>query len=471
MKRHKTARTMRISIEVLHKILHTIGSLPAELGGVLGSSDGGATITHYFYDECAETDAGVYYPNVDVINNYVIPDWSKKNVDIVGFVHSHPYGHDHPSPGDVAYAKRLMPGLQATSLAMPIVQSGADGIYQIKGYYIDQSANGHAAVEPAAIVTAEAGSEPEHFHSRVEQVYPLAVMRRKTVVIIGCGGAAEYTEHLARCGVGRLVLIDGDAYSPTNLATQQCYRDEIGLNKATALARRVSRIDPGTEVMGLPDFLDEDMSDADFMELVGPELLECPKDVLIAACTDDFYAQARVARLALKYGTPFLAAQLYEGGQGGEVIFTYPGVTPSCPRCLLTGRYDAYLNQGYRNDVGSHQTPIFATQRINSLKGFVSLMLLLYGEAPGSPFHDMLARVAGRNYLQVRMSQDSLLNPLFDKHFGASPYSFFDETLWLTQTPEPRCPDCGGCGDLRLVAGAIQDSRCLPKGGAVALEH
>ena len=457
---------------VLRKIHDSVGILSAEQGGLLGSSDGGKTIAHYHFDECADTTSATYTPNVEVLSKYVLPDWKARGIVVQGFVHSHPRGCICPSRDDEVYAAAIMAANDRSRLFLPIVQSADSGPFDIRGYCAELR---HGKVR---IVEAPIRIVPDHprqgsaalpppmsanlFHSRVESIYPLEVMRRKTLVCVGAGGAGEYLETTARTGVGRVVVMDGDAYSETNLATQQCYRDEIGQNKAVAVARRIARFDPEIEVVPVPRFLDDSTTDEEFEALVGPALFERPRDVLICGCTDNFFAQARAALLSLKYGTPFLAAQLYEKGQAAEILFTYPGVTPACPRCILAPRYHAYLSEGYENQVGSTGAPIFATQRVNALKTALSLMLFLYKES--GPFSGMLDEVADRNMLQIRMSPDpsSPVQPLFQRHLGASPYTFFDETLWIKTIPEDDCPDCHGLGDLSLLRGVIFDSRDIP---------
>ena len=479
----KSTPDMRITKDVLHAIKGTIGKRPAEQGGILGSSDGGETIDHYYFDEHAGTSAGTYSPNTEYINRVVLPGWEERGISPVGFVHSHPRGVRHPSQGDKEYAAPLMDAMGVERLALPIVQSGKSSKYELLGYFA-QSSDDEVQVTPANIVPVSAElppsdlscSETPEFHSRVEEEYPLNVMRRKRLIVIGCGGAGEYIEAMARTGIGKIDIFDGDTYSETNLATQSCYRDEIGMNKADATAMRVRRIDPEIDLNPVPRFLDKNMTDQDFLALLGDASRYAAKDILVAACTDNFFAQDRAMRLALKYGMPFMAAQLYAGGQAGEVLFTYPGVTPSCPRCLLADRYDAYLREGYENQVGSHQSPIFATQRINALKGFVSLMLLLYGENC-SPFDSLLDEVATRNFLQVRMYPESPVDTLFDRHLGTSPYSFFDETLWLTQTPDNGmngarlCPECHGWGNLQLLVNSVYDTRIMPFNGGDGRDH
>ena len=499
MKSFNPSHEIRMFESVYKKITDTVGSLPAETGGMLGSSDSGRTIGHFHFDECADTSAGTYSPDAETLSKYVLPDWKTRGIEVAGFVHSHPPGIPRPSHGDEVYAAAILAANDLDRLALPIVQSAADGTFSIHGYYAELHRGKTRIVDaPIRIVpdrlrrSRQSGlgemlhrsiSNPpaaslcpmpvcaSHSHSRVEGVYPLDVMRRKTLVCFGCGTTGEYLEAFARTGIGRMIIVDGDIYSETNLATQQCYSDEIGVNKADAVARHIARIDPEIEVVPVPRFLDDDMTDEAFEGLAGPALLERPTDVLIAGCTDDFFAQDRAMRLALKYGTPYLAGQLYERGKGAEVLFTYPGVTPACPRCILRDRYHAYLREGYENQVGSQDSPIFAAQRVNAIKGFVSLMLLLYKEK-GSPFSTLLDEVSNRNILQIRMhpGPGSPVHPLFEKQIGASPCTFFDETLWIPVIPETDCPDCHGCGDLSLLADAVFDTRDIPLGGELAYE-
>ncbi|BBO79221.1 thiazole biosynthesis protein ThiF [Desulfosarcina widdelii] len=70
------------------------------------------------------------------------------------------------------------------------------------------------------------------------------------VCIVGLGGLGGLvTESLARMGVGRLKLVDGDVFETHNLNRQLlCTTDAVGTSKADAAARRVAAIHPGIEV-------------------------------------------------------------------------------------------------------------------------------------------------------------------------------------------------------------------------------
>ena len=76
-----------------------------------------------------------------------------------------------------------------------------------------------------------------------------AVFREKKIVLIGLGGVGLYAlENLARAGIKRFVLIDGDVFEPSNL-NRQLYatRETLGQRKAEAAKARIALIDPAIE--------------------------------------------------------------------------------------------------------------------------------------------------------------------------------------------------------------------------------
>ncbi len=310
---------------------------------------------------------------------------------------------------------------------------------------------------------------------RVTSAYDLRRMARARVVAVGIGGAATFVEDLARCGVGEFVLIDGDTVSESNIATQQVYRKDIGRPKAPAVAPRRPHTPPaggGPPGRGNLHYPPHAAMRALCLEPIGGRR---PAVSLLCGLTDNFFAQARINAIALNLGVPSLCAQVWREGRGAEITFTYPGVTPACHRCILSSRYTAFLARGFVNDVTSHGTPIFATSRLNSIKGFLALALL-HHQSDGKPsevntrFADLTARIGDRNLLQIRMDPDlaeTVGVGTFDRVFGlpSSRSLLFDETVWRPQTPESgaggeaRCPDCGGTGDLRDAIGTFDDTR------------
>jgi molybdopterin/thiamine biosynthesis adenylyltransferase len=77
-----------------------------------------------------------------------------------------------------------------------------------------------------------------------------ARLLQATVAVVGLGGLGGYvTEALARMGVGRLILIDGDVFEEHNLNRQILSAEaRLGASKAQAARRRVAEINSGVEV-------------------------------------------------------------------------------------------------------------------------------------------------------------------------------------------------------------------------------
>lgn len=74
-------------------------------------------------------------------------------------------------------------------------------------------------------------------------------LRNAKVAVFGIGGVGSYcVEALARCGVGHLVLTDGDRVSPSNLNRQLiALHSTVGCLKTEAAARRIADICPETK--------------------------------------------------------------------------------------------------------------------------------------------------------------------------------------------------------------------------------
>lgn len=309
------------------------------------------------------------------------------------------------------------------------------------------------------------------YFKRLEGVYPEKVLD-KVIVCVGTGGARTVLENMARNGFHNFILIDGDKISPSNIATQGVFISEMGMWKTEAIRVRINDINPDANVICVNRFLNDDFTDDEFRECLRNFQGKVSTDYLVLGCCDTFEGNRRSSELSLKYGLPYIGAGMYQQGLAAEVIFTYPGVTPSCPRCMLRSRYEAYEEEGYKNDVTSAGCPTFATERLNTLIGFISIMILMHGDAPESPYNKMLDEVKDRNFVWIRMSpylsKSELGIGIFDRVFGApdtSKYTFMDEALWIPQHPdspefgEKPCKLCGGVGDLRRLKYKWADTR------------
>ena len=466
--------TWFITPQVYEEIRQTIGRKRPEQGGILGSSDG-KHIDHYYHDKTAACSGGTYTMNAAALNR-VIHEWNDNDVQLIGVIHSHPQGLTSPSAGDMETARQIIETVDVKGIFFtPIVQVSPklDGTIEIYPYSFERSVK----LQPHSLVIEKTVSEatnksrlseldrkaPNRFQ-RIESVFPDNLMRNKKIICIGCGGSRAFLESMARCGVGTFVLWDGDKIEDSNIATQNVYLSEIGRFKCDVIRDKILDINPSAKVKVINRFLDGTVSDEEFAKKTGIREGK-PENVLLLGCTDNFFVQDRCAQLAIKYGVPYLAAQIFAGGKGHEVIFSYPDVTTSCPRCMLESRYRNILSSPNAAGSGSSEgAAVCVTDHLNAIKSYMALNILCYNE-PKTPYYRVLDRFADRNYLMTKCAGDfssPAFEPVEQLERVETDLSFPFLTIAVGQTPEPDCPLCGGKGVLKSMKGSIANTRYLP---------
>ena len=115
-------------------------------------------------------------------------------------------------------------------------------------------------------------------------------LSRSTVAVVGLGGVGgAAVEILARSGIGKLILIDGDEFDVTNLNRQVlCTERDIGRSKAVVAGERVKSVCGEISVVCVSEFVTERNVDA----LIGDDISYCidaiddvrGKVALITAC-------------------------------------------------------------------------------------------------------------------------------------------------------------------------------------------
>lgn len=128
----------------------------------------------------------------------------------------------------------------------------------------------------------------------------VAKLKNCTVAVFGVGGVGGHcAEALARSGVGKLVLIDGDTVAESNLNRQMIARqDTVGMLKTEAAAQHIRGIIPDCEVECRQVF-------------VLPEVLETwdfTQFDYVADCIDTVSAKLAIAKICGSLGIPAISA-------------------------------------------------------------------------------------------------------------------------------------------------------------------
>jgi tRNA A37 threonylcarbamoyladenosine dehydratase len=83
-------------------------------------------------------------------------------------------------------------------------------------------------------------------------------LEKTHVLIVGLGGIGSFAgEFIARAGIGKITLIDGDSFDETNKNRQLTALDStLGKNKAIVLAERIRDINPTIELIVIQEFVE-----------------------------------------------------------------------------------------------------------------------------------------------------------------------------------------------------------------------
>ncbi len=136
------------------------------------------------------------------------------------------------------------------------------------------------------------------------------------VGVIGLGGlGGSVTEILARLGVGRFTLVDGDCFDESNLNRQLlCTVEQLNRPKAEVAGERVKSINPAAEVNAIKAFFTEQ----NCTELTTG--IDCLVDGL-----DTIQDRFLLEKICGKRQIPLVSAAI--GGTAGQITTIFPGST------------------------------------------------------------------------------------------------------------------------------------------------
>lgn len=149
-------------------------------------------------------------------------------------------------------------------------------------------------------------------------------MRKAKVLLFGVGGVGGYAaEALVRCGLGNLVVTDGDTVALSNLNRQiVALSSTVGRYKAEVFAERAKEIDPEATVIANCTFFNAETADSfDFSAY----------DYVIDA-VDDVWAKTEIIVRATAAGVPVISA-MGAGNKLDPALFRVADIsdTKVCP--------------------------------------------------------------------------------------------------------------------------------------------
>ena len=176
-------------------------------------------------------------------------------------------------------------------------------------------------------------------YSRVQGIFDANDLKRKTVCVIGLGSGGSFgAVELAKCGVGRFILVDFDRLHTHNVTRHICGIGDVGRFKTHAVRDVILQHSPAAQV----ECWENDITEDDLLL----EQVVSGSDLVFAA-TDTEVSKYIINDVCLSKGVPAVYGGVYERAFAGEAIRVIPG---------LTGCY-ACVRQGLSNTTGSLSTP------------------------------------------------------------------------------------------------------------------
>lgn len=205
-------------------------------------------------------------------------------------------------------------------------------------------------------------------------------LSRSHVLVVGVGGVGAYAaEHLCRCGIGEMTIVDADCVENTNRNRQLlALTSTVGQAKTQVLAQRLLDINPELKIHTVQEFLRDERT---------PELLSlCHYDYIVDAI-DSLSPKVFLLYHAVQMGLKIVSAM----GAGGktdpsqikvaDIKKTYQCKLAHAIRKRLhrMGVNEGFLAVFSTEEVPAHAIRIEAGENKLSTVGTVSYMPALFG--------------------------------------------------------------------------------------------
>ncbi len=182
-------------------------------------------------------------------------------------------------------------------------------------------------------------------------------LTRSHVTVVGVGGVGSWAvEALARTGIGRLTLIDGDTVAPSNTNRQlPAMEGNFGQKKVLVLRERLMRINPQLQLSVCDRFLNDEN-----MQQYLPDC-DCVLD-----CIDSLSAKAALIAYCVQRGLTVMTS----GGAGGKkdpARIRYADLSASFGDPLLSAlRTNLRKHYGFAKAGQSKKAPLFGVGAVFS---------------------------------------------------------------------------------------------------------
>jgi amino acid adenylation domain-containing protein len=267
-------------------------------------------------------------------------------------------------------------------------------------------------------------------------------LKGTTVCVAGAGGTGSPTiVQLALCGVGTIIVCDGDTVDRSNL-NRQFLHDEtrIGMNKALSAQQTVRTINPNVKVVAYTERITRE----NVYEIVGDS-------VIIFDNVDDLEAKFILSECAVVKGIPHIISSLID--LSSYAVIFHPPYTP-CFHCLYD-RHKLDEIKAMRAQASHRQrmsNPV-ASPSLFASTGFAcneAIKILLGLENPAYNKYFLFNQKGSTELVKTQGYQ--IVTFPFSEHFRRlSKEQGFDwDVGWsgkfveeLNLEPDPDCPICG----------------------------
>lgn len=167
----------------------------------------------------------------------------------------------------------------------------------------------------------------DRLHSRIRGLYETDKLASKSVLVVGLGsGGSSIALELAKAGVDRFFLVDGDRLEVENLVRHVCGFSDLGRYKTKAVRDLILQKNPNASVTTAESNIRWEQHDELCILVRQADLVLC--------CTDDRASRQQTNIACLAEGRTAIYGGTFRRAYGGHVLRVVPGKT-LCYQCFL----------------------------------------------------------------------------------------------------------------------------------------